>query len=94
MSVISLRLPEDLEARLDKAARASGMSRSEFLRAALDNYLDSKKRNDYYAQVKKAAQKIAEQGLGPDWEDWEKLSDEALSIAEGGEAPEEKWWSD
>jgi predicted transcriptional regulator len=38
--VKSVRLDSDLEARLERAARATGMSQSEFLRHALANRCD------------------------------------------------------
>jgi Arc/MetJ-type ribon-helix-helix transcriptional regulator len=39
MKTISLKLPEPLETRLAAAARKTGQSRSEVVRAALDAYL-------------------------------------------------------
>ena len=40
MSAISLRLPEELEVRLDSEARQAGVPRSEIARSAIESYLD------------------------------------------------------
>ena len=40
MSAISLRIPEELEMRLDSEARQAGVPRSEIARSAIESYLD------------------------------------------------------
>lgn len=47
MPGFSLRLPEDLESRLDDEARRSGVARSEVARAAISDFLDRRERERY-----------------------------------------------
>lgn len=49
MPGFSLRLPEDLEARLDDEARRAGVGRSEVARAAISDFLDRRERERYVA---------------------------------------------
>lgn len=44
MAAFSLRLPEELEARLDEEARREGVARSEVARAAIADFLAQKER--------------------------------------------------
>jgi metal-responsive CopG/Arc/MetJ family transcriptional regulator len=44
-----LRLPEDLEARLDEEARRDGVARSEVARTAIAEFLDRRERERYMA---------------------------------------------
>ncbi|MGE0032045.1 MAG: ribbon-helix-helix protein, CopG family [Steroidobacteraceae bacterium] len=44
MAAFSLRLPEDLESRLDAEARREGVARSEIARAAIAEFLAQKER--------------------------------------------------
>ncbi len=49
MAGFSLRLPPDLEAKLDDEARREGVARSEVARAAIAEFLDRKERERYIA---------------------------------------------
>lgn len=49
MAGLSLRLPEDLEARLDAEARRDGVARSEVARTAITEFLDRRERERYVA---------------------------------------------
>ena len=49
MAAMSLRLPEELETRLDEEARAAGVARSEIVRTAVAEFLDRKERERYLA---------------------------------------------
>jgi len=44
MAAISVRLPDDLEARLDREAAAQGSPRSEIARTAIEEFLDRRER--------------------------------------------------
>jgi metal-responsive CopG/Arc/MetJ family transcriptional regulator len=46
MTSISLKLPPELEARLTRAARAQGVSKSRLIREALEAHLAAGKRRD------------------------------------------------
>ena len=49
MAGFSLRLPRDLEARLDDEARREGVPRSEVARTAIAEFLDRRERERYIA---------------------------------------------
>jgi predicted transcriptional regulator len=49
MAGFSLRLPQDLESRLDDEARREGIARSEVARTAIAEFLDRKERERYIA---------------------------------------------
>jgi predicted DNA-binding protein len=49
MSAISLRIPEELELRLDSEARRAGVPRSEVARSAIESYLDRVERERFLA---------------------------------------------
>lgn len=44
MKTVSLRLSDEMAERLESAARRSGTTLSEFMRLALENYLNGKRR--------------------------------------------------
>jgi predicted transcriptional regulator len=73
MSVISLRLPDDLEAKLEAEARLSSRPRSEVARDAIADYLARLERERFLASLEAAARNLA---LDPE------SSREALSVAE------------
>jgi len=104
MNAISIRLPDDLEQRLDAEATLIGRPRSEVIREALTSFLAERERARFMAEyaaeaaamyrdplVRQEALEIAEAFL--------PLENEALDRAEGrtpGESwPEEtgqRWW--
>lgn len=104
MSAISLRLPEDIEARLAEEAQAEGRPRSEVIREAIAEYLDRQERERYMARMVEAARAIAETPAAA--AETKELAEqaiesgnEALDIAEGRQPGEpwpeesgEKWW--
>jgi predicted transcriptional regulator len=59
MSVISLRLPQDLEAQLEKEARLTSRPRSEVARDAIADYLARVERERFLASLEAAARKLA-----------------------------------
>lgn len=85
MSAISLRLPEDLEAKLDAEARREGLPRSEIAREAIAEFLARKERERVVAAfvaearaaygdatIRSEAIAIAEEALQTDNEALEK----------------------
>lgn len=87
MPGFSLRLPEDLETRLDQEARRTGLARSEVARTAISDFLDRRERERYvgafvaearaaYAdpRIRREVLAAAEEAL--------PLDNEGLSIAE------------
>jgi predicted transcriptional regulator len=90
MSVISLRLPDDLEEKLAQEAERANKARSEIAREAIADYLARQERDRFLAEIARAARargtdearKMAEEAL--------PLDNEALDLAEGHEAREPK----
>ena len=87
MAAFSLRLPEDLESRLDAEARREGVARSEIARAAIAEFLAQKERQRTIAafvaearaayadpKVRKEALALAEEAV--------PLDNEGLRVAE------------
>lgn len=56
MTGFSLRLPDELETRLDREARAEGLPRSEIARAAIVEFLDRREKERVIAAYVKEAQ--------------------------------------
>ena len=59
MAVISLRLPEDLEAKLEEQARLSNRPRSELAREAIADYLARLERERFLSSLETAARNLA-----------------------------------
>lgn len=59
MSVISLRLPDDLEAKLEEEARLTSRPRSELAREAIADYLARAERERFLASLEGAARGLA-----------------------------------
>lgn len=78
MAGFSLRLPDDLEARLDREAREEGLPRSEIARAAIEEFLDGRERERYLAAFVREAR--AAYGNADIREEALKISDEALPL--------------
>jgi metal-responsive CopG/Arc/MetJ family transcriptional regulator len=87
MAGFSLRLPDDLESRLDEEARREGLARSEVARAAIAEFLERRERARYMAafvaeartaygdpKIRKEARALAEEAL--------PLDNEGLRVAE------------
>lgn len=87
MPGFSLRLPEDLESRLDEEARRAGVARSEVARAAISDFLDRRERERYVgAFVAEARAAYADPRIRRDAlasaEDALPLDNEGLGVAE------------
>lgn len=89
MPGFSLRLPEDLESRLDAEARLEGIARSEIARTAIAEFLERRERQRYLAayvaearaaygdfSIRKEALALAQEAL--------PLDNEGLRVAESG----------
>ena len=87
MAGFSLRLPEDLESRLDDEARREGLARSEVARTAIAEFLERRERARYMAafvaeariaysdpRIRKEALALAEEAVA--------LDNEGLRVAE------------
>ncbi|HTS55357.1 MAG TPA: ribbon-helix-helix domain-containing protein [Burkholderiales bacterium] len=59
MAVLSLRLPEDLDAKLEEQARLSNRPRSELAREAIADYLARLERERFLSSLETAARNLA-----------------------------------
>lgn len=84
MSLISLRLPEDLEARLDREASRSRRARSEIARVALAEYLARQEREQVIAEYVRSAMGEDPADVRARAEEFLPLENEALALAESG----------
>jgi len=104
MSTLTLRLPDELDARLNRLAALENKSRSELARTALDSFLREMERTRFMDEMVAAALVLA---TNPEAraesiaiaEEFLPLENEALDIAEGRKPgdpwPEELgeiWW--
>jgi len=100
MSNISIRLPDDLEARLDREARLAGKKRSELAREAIISYLRRCERARLIGEMAREARalysdptgqyenrEVAGEGL----EDW--LDSIEQEERDAGVDPDERWWT-
>jgi len=88
MPALSLRLPEELEHRLEEEARREGVLRSDVVRQALSDYLARRERERFMNEL------VAEARAGYAVEE---IRDEALALAEDalvadGVSDDERWW--
>ena len=104
MPALSLRLPEDLDHRLEDEARLERLPRSEVVRIAILDYLARREKERFMAElvaeahtayadeaIRQEALEMAEEGMA--------TGNEALDIAEGRKPDgsrsanqAEKWW--
>lgn len=104
MPALSLRIPEDLEQRLEEEARHEGVPRSEVARNALSDYLARRERERFMAELVAAAKAMAQNPAAMREarelaEEFLPLDNEALDIAEGrkpgepaADESDERWW--
>ena len=84
MSLVSIRLPDEIEAKLASEAERAGRPRSEIAREAIVEYLDRLERSRFLGAIARAARAgdstealaIADEAL--------RFDNEALAIAEAG----------
>lgn len=76
MSALSLRIPEELEQRLDNEARRAGVPRSEIARTALEDFLARRERERFLAAF--VAEARATYGDADTRDEMLALADESL----------------
>lgn len=97
MSNISIRLPEELERRLDQEARASQQRRSDVVREALRDYIARRERERLRIEMGAAARAL---GMEPEVraevlrvaEEFAPSDQDALSVGEQTGEPDKRWW--
>lgn len=88
MPALSLRLPDELDHRLEEEAQREGVPRSEVARQAISDYLARRERERFMDEL--VAEARAGYGIAA-------IRDEALALAEDAlasadEVDDERWW--
>jgi predicted transcriptional regulator len=83
MSLVSIRLPDDLEARLAREAERAQRPKSEIARDAIVDYLQRTERERFLAEIARAARSRGDTEAQAAAAEALPLDSEALSIAEG-----------
>jgi predicted transcriptional regulator len=103
MDNLSLRLPDDVQRRLEAEAKLTHRKRSEVAREAIAEYLHRQERDRFIAEFMAEARAYAKDPRARREsrelaEEWLVADNEALDIAEGREPGEpwpednERWW--
>jgi len=90
MSLISLRLPEELERLLAREAELAGRGRSEIAREALAEYLARRERERFLGEIARAARARGAAEALEMTEEALPLDNEALDLVEGNAVREAK----
>jgi predicted DNA-binding protein len=89
MSLVSIRLPDDVETRLTQEAERTQRPKSEIAREAIVDYLERMERGRFLAEIARAARSRGDEALVAA-EDAMSADNEALAIAEGAGVREPK----
>ena len=95
MSSLSIRLPDDLDRRLEAEAQRDSSSRSELAREAIAEFLKRRERERFLRELVEEARQVHEEGEGDYVVDEElQVDNEAMEIAEGArdDPGSERWW--
>jgi predicted transcriptional regulator len=88
MPAFSLRLPDDLEHRLEEEAHREGVPRSEVARQAISDYLARRERERFMNEL--VAEARAGYGIAAVRGEAMALAEDAL--ASDDETDDERWW--
>lgn len=90
MPLVSIRLPDDVEARLSEEAERSRRSKSEIAREAIIAYLQRVERERFLADIARASRERDHREALREAEEALPLDSEALDIADGTSVREPK----
>jgi predicted transcriptional regulator len=91
MSLVSIRLPDDVEARLAREAERAQRPKSEIARDAIVDYLERTERERFLAEIARAARDRGHAEALDAAEEALPLDNEALGIAERVGEPTSKY---
>ncbi len=98
MRTLSLRLPEDLERRLEQEAETAGTSRSDLAREAIAKLVEEREKARFLAEIAEEARRLkgAPEALNVA-DELLPLENEAMEVAEGpasssADSDSEPWW--
>lgn len=91
MSTLSLRIPDELDERLNREAHRENRSRSELLREAVIEYLERKEKQRFLSDF--VAEARAGYGNADIARDARTIADDFDAVERGApDDGEEKWW--
>jgi predicted transcriptional regulator len=90
MSLISIRLPDSLDARLSREAKQSRLPKSELARDAIAAYLSQRERQRFIDEIARAARASSGEDPLAVAEEALRLDNEALAIGESTVARESR----
>lgn len=88
MSLLSIRLPQDVETRLALEAERVRRPKSEIAREAIVDYLERMERERFLAEIARAARSRGDEEVLAAVEESLSLDNEALTAAEGPDVRE------
>lgn len=88
MSLVSIRLPEDVEIRLAREAERVRRPKSEIARLAIVDYLERMERDRFLGEIARAARSRGDEEVLAAAEEALLLDNEALAIAEAADVRE------
>jgi predicted transcriptional regulator len=91
MSLVSIRLPDDIEARLAREAERTQRPKSEIARDAIVDYLQRLERDRFLADIARAARARGVRDTLDALEGALPLDNEALDLGEGVREPTTKY---
>src|SRR5262245_32544268 len=91
MPLVSIRLPEDVEARLAREAEREQRPKSELAREAIVDYLQRVERERFIAEIARAASARDTDAARMDAEAALPVDNEALEIGEGVREPKPRY---
>ena len=96
MSAISLRIPDDIERRLDAESNASGVTRSDLARTAITEFLQRRERERFMQQLLTEAQTAyadpATRAAAQEWVDFAFADDVSHWGADDAVGADGVWW--
>ena len=91
MSLVSIRLPDDVEARLAREAARAQRPKSEIARDAIVDYLERLERERFLAEIARAARARGDDEALEATNEALPTDNEALEIAEGVREPRPRY---
>jgi predicted transcriptional regulator len=87
MPLVSIRLPDDLEARLSREAERLERSKSELARDAIVDYLERLERDRFFGEIARAARARGDDEAVATAKEALSTDNEALALGEGVHEP-------
>ncbi len=90
MSILSIRLSQQLDAHLNEESQLAGQPKSLLVREALAQYLVTRRNERFLSRLTQAASSLHESDAAALAEEALPFDNEALALTEGGNAPNDR----